>query len=138
MNKFFIVLLGLLPAVTNSQIKELYSDAGGVSTTVVIKENQTSDREILSQNFNLDDYKVGDVIRITTAPEEKVKEKIETVKPQEVPEKIEVPSPNREYRSANARIVKRTKKKPRRTLFSFKNKKPKKAKKMKRYKCYNF
>ena len=54
-----------------AQIKEQFVAESASNTTIVIKENRASDEDILAQNFNLDDYRVGDVIRITTATEEK-------------------------------------------------------------------
>jgi len=49
-----------------SQVKKQYKDEVHKSTTVVIKEDGANDFEILNNQFNLDDYKVNEQIKITT------------------------------------------------------------------------
>lgn len=122
MNKLIIAIIGLLPLASFAQIKEVIVDNNN-KNTLVIKEGRSSDSEILAQNFDIDNYRVGDVIRITTAPEKAEKQKVESVaKP---------------ARSTNARIVKRKKKKKFK-LFNFSRKRSNKAKKANFLKCYRF
>ncbi len=71
MKNLLIFLTLSLTLNLNAQIKEQFQAESASNTTIVIKENRASDEEILAQNFNLDDYRVGDVIRITTSTEER-------------------------------------------------------------------
>ena len=61
-----------------AQIKEQYQAEASKNTIIVIKENRASDQDILAQNFNLDDYRVGDVIRITTSSETNDREEVKS------------------------------------------------------------
>ena len=71
MKNLLIFLFLILTTSVFSQIKEQFVAQNDKKTTIVIKENRASDMDILAQNFDLDDYRVGDVIRITTATPEK-------------------------------------------------------------------
>ncbi len=73
MKNLLIFLFLILTTSVFSQIKEQYVAQSKKNTTIVIKEARASDEEILAQNFNLDDYRVGDVIEISTAVREPVK-----------------------------------------------------------------
>ena len=80
------------------------------------------DRDILAQNFNLDDYRVGDVIRITTVNENR----------EETEKKAERTSAGR----SSYRKVKRKKRKGFK-LFP-KRLKQRKVRKANYLKCYSF
>lgn len=57
----------LLSVGLQAQIKRQYQDSIHLAETVVIKDSATvSDMEILNNEFNIDEYEVGEVIRITT------------------------------------------------------------------------
>lgn len=107
---------------SSAQIKEQFVATEEKNTTVVIKENSSSDQDILAQNFNLNDYRVGDVIRITTVNDvrEKPKEKVERTT----------------VRRSSARKAKRKK----RRSFKLFNKrlKQRKVRKANFLKCYSF
>ena len=66
-NLLIFLPLFILTINLSAQIKEQYQAENSRNTTIVIKEGRASDQDILAQNFNLNDYRVGDVIQITTA-----------------------------------------------------------------------
>jgi len=121
MKNLLIFLFLILTTNVFSQIKEQYVANNGKKTTVVIKEGRASDKDILAQNFNLDDYRVGDVIRITTA--------------KEVTEKKTVRSSG--TASSSRSSVKRKKKKSF-SLFKKSYKGKKRTRKSNFLKCYSF
>lgn len=51
-------------------VKKQFKDEIYTQTTVVIKEDGANDLDILNDQFDLDDYDLGQVIKITTAPEQ--------------------------------------------------------------------
>ncbi len=61
-----LIVLFAINSVATSQVKKQYRDDVHKSTTVVIKENDANDLDILNSQFNLDDYKVNEQIKITT------------------------------------------------------------------------
>lgn len=65
--KLSIALLCILcPLITFSQVKKTYQSKDHQQTTVVIKEKQASDLDVLNTHFDADDYGMDQVIRITT------------------------------------------------------------------------
>lgn len=121
MKNLIIFLFLILSTNVFAQIKEQYVAASDKKTTVVIKEGRASDEDILAQNFDLDDYRVGDVIRITTTKEESGKK---TVK-------------SSGSSSSSSKRVKRKKKKSF-SLFKKSYKGKKRRKKSNYLKCYSF
>ncbi len=61
-----LMVLFAIDSVAISQVKKQYRDDVHTSTTVVIKEEGANDFDILNSQFNLDDYKVNEQIKITT------------------------------------------------------------------------
>lgn len=61
-----IMVLFAIDSVAFSQVKKQYRDDVHKSTTIVIKEDGANDFDILNSQFNLDDYKVNEQIKITT------------------------------------------------------------------------
>ena len=61
-----LIVLFAIDSVALSQVKKQYRDNVHTSTTVVIKEDGANDFDILNSQFNLDDYKVNEQIKITT------------------------------------------------------------------------
>ncbi len=61
-----LIVLFTIDSVAMGQIKKQYRDEVHKSTTVVIKEDGANDLDILNSQFNLDDYKVNEQIKITT------------------------------------------------------------------------
>jgi len=61
-----LLVLFAFDSVAMSQVKKQYRDEVNKSTTVVIKEEGANDFDILNSQFNLDDYKVNEQIKITT------------------------------------------------------------------------
>jgi len=61
-----LIVLFAIDSVAMSQVKKQYRDEVHKSTTVVIKEEGANDFDILNNQFNLDDYKVNEQIKITT------------------------------------------------------------------------
>ncbi len=59
-----VMLTGL--STLQAQIKRQYQDENHRNQTVVVKDGDMSDMDILNSQFNLDDYSLGDVIMITT------------------------------------------------------------------------
>ena len=55
--------------VSEAQIKRQFQDEKFAGTTVVIKEDNVSDTDILNANFDMDMVSMGTVIKITTAPD---------------------------------------------------------------------
>lgn len=107
---------------SSAQIKEQYVAAEEKNTTVVIKENNSSDQDILAQNFNLNDYRVGDVIRITTVNEVR-----------------EEPEQKAEEAPASRSSYRKVKRKKRRGFKLFgKRLKQRRVRKANFLKCYNF
>ena len=121
MKNLLIFLFLILTTNLFAQIKEQYVAANDKKTTIVVKEGRASDKDILAQNFNLDDYRVGDVIRITTAQPE-------------APKKVEKSSSTA---SSSSTRVKRKKKKSF-SLFKKSYKGTKKRRKSNYLKCYSF
>jgi len=76
MKNLLIFLFLILTTSVFAQIKEQYLAQSDKKTTIVVKEGRASDKDILAQNFALEDYRVGDVIRITTAKEETGKSQV--------------------------------------------------------------
>lgn len=65
--KLSITLLCVLfPFFTFSQVKKTYQSKDHQQTTVVVKEKQASDLDVLNTHFDTDDYGMDQVIRITT------------------------------------------------------------------------
>jgi len=62
-----LIVLFVVDTVAMSQVKKQYRDDVHKSTTIVIKEEGTNDLDILNQ-FDLNDYKVNEQIKITTNP----------------------------------------------------------------------
>jgi len=60
-----LIVLFVVDSVAISQVKKQYRDDVHKSTTVVIKEDGANDLDILNQ-FDLNDYKVNEQIKITT------------------------------------------------------------------------
>ncbi len=121
MKNLLIFLFLILTTSVFAQIKEQYVAQSNKNTTIVIKEARASDEEILAQNFNLDDYRVGDVIEISTAVREPVKKTA----------KVSSAS------SASRTRVKRKKKKSF-SLFKKSYKGTKRKRKSNYLKCYSF
>lgn len=63
------------------QVKWQYQDTVRERTTVIVREDGTTDQDILNQQFDLDQFSMGQVIRITTGDiiEGKKESKIELV-----------------------------------------------------------
>jgi len=121
MKNLLIFLFIILTTNVFSQIKEQYVANNGKKTTVVIKEGRASDKDILAQNFDLDDYRVGDVIRITTAKEEPVKSTVKS-----------------SGSASSSRARAKRKKKKSFSLFKKSYKGKKRSRKSNFLKCYNF
>ncbi len=58
--------LGLVCNAYAQQVKRTYQDTNLQSTTVVVKENGVEDYDILDDNFDIEEYSVGQVIMIKT------------------------------------------------------------------------
>ncbi|GEM_PF-1814765 len=61
-----LIVLFAIDSLAMSQVKKQYRDEVHKSTTVVIKEEGANDFDILNSQFDLDDYKVNEQIKITT------------------------------------------------------------------------
>lgn len=121
MKNLLIFLFLILTTNVFSQIKEQYVAQNGKKTTIVIKEARTSDEEILAQNFNLDDYRVGDVIQISTAVREPVKKTVKS-----------------SGTASSSRTSMKRKKKKSFSLFKKSYKGKKRRRKSNYLKCYSF
>ena len=122
MRYLVLFLLTIHVGSSSAQIKEQFVATEEKNTTVVIKENNSSDQDILAQSFNLDDYRVGDVIRITTVND--VREK---------------PEKKAERASAGRSSYRKAKKKKRRGFKLFgKRLKQRKFRKANFRQCYSF
>jgi hypothetical protein len=62
------ISLGVV-SVNNAQVKKTYQDTNFSQTTVVVKEEGSEDYDILDAHFDIEEYNVGQVIRIKTEPE---------------------------------------------------------------------
>lgn len=62
------ISLGVV-SVSNAQVKKTYQDTHFSQTTVVVKEEGSEDYAILDAHFDIEEYGVGQVIRIKTEPE---------------------------------------------------------------------
>ncbi len=139
----------ILTQTVEAQIKRQYKDEKVPKQTVVIKEGSSmSDMEILNSEFDLDDYTVGEQIRITTENlPEQAPETPEVLQEEEIlvsvdrTSKVHKPAPD-------ARVIKAAPKKstyvqgtyPRKSNSKIKNKRvrKKKRKRRNRNKCYRF
>lgn len=62
----FVALLSCLTTLT-AQVKKTYKDQNHQHQTVVIKTSDSdNDLDILDAQFNIDNFKVGEVVKITT------------------------------------------------------------------------
>ena len=68
----FLILVGLTlqtgfsQTSTTTNVKRQYHDTSNASTTVVVKENNASDMDVLNSQFNINDVSMGEVIFIKT------------------------------------------------------------------------
>lgn len=120
MKNLSIFLFLFLTTSVFSQIREQYVAESNKKTTIVIKDPTASDKEILAQNFNLDDYRVGDVIQISAAVREPVKRAVKS------------------SGSSSGRSSVKRKKKKSFSLFKKSYKGTKRKRKSNYLRCYNF
>ena len=92
-NLLALAFLFVLSQTAFSQVKKQYKDETFAQTTVVVKENKTeaSDLEILDAQFDIDDFGMDQVIKITTEPDQKKVVAVATAQPEKAPEVVEAP-----------------------------------------------
>ena len=143
-----VIFSCLFLSSTFSQVKKQYVDADNSSTTVVVKEDNASDIDILNANFDINAFGLGEVIMIKTEKEPKeVQPKVTEPKvttPKVTPEKLVVKEVTKPARNVAAMPVERSKSvggssaKSSSRSTSTKAKKYKKKKKAKRYRSKKF
>lgn len=145
-----VIFSCLFLSSTFSQVKKQYVDADNSSTTVVVKEDNASDIDILNANFDINAFGLGEVIMIKTEKEPKVVQKevtepkVKVTTPKETPEKLVVQEVTKPARNVAAMPVARSKSvggssvKSSSRATSTKAKKYKKKKRAKRYKNKKF
>ncbi len=84
--------------VVTAQVKKTYQDTNNAATTVVVKEDGVDDYDVLENNFDIDEYGIGQVIRITTEAD-KPTESMETLSTEPKPvtqvQEVSTNAPNR-------------------------------------------
>jgi len=92
-NLLALALLIVLSQTAFSQVKKQYKDETFAQTTIVVKESKTNatDQEILDAQFDIDDFGMDQVIKITTESDRKKVAATAPVRPEKATTVAEAP-----------------------------------------------